>query len=185
MSKFNRVIESEFFKIAQDVNFLNTINKSPTQTNSQAGNVPIDYATMNNTQAAQGSATSTTNISAPQVINYFNKAGINPSTYTGKASENEKLRQAINPEARTFYDAYVDKFHKWDQHPSERIDKLSGRAFGLAPSSSTLNAQPVTNSQFTPNSNTPGIPSAKIPSLATPPGFTRTKSGILIPPLPR
>ncbi|MFK5151115.1 hypothetical protein ACI4CU_27555, partial [Klebsiella pneumoniae] len=56
---------------------------------------------------------------------WFELAQINPSAYQGSARDNEALRAVIDPKARTFYNAYVNKFHTWDAHPSQRIEKLS------------------------------------------------------------
>ena len=205
MSKFTRVTEGKFVKVAQQQNaFLKAIDESnkpyqfPTQANPSAGNAPVDmFSAKAQVQGpvnpaiqgpvkpqVQGPVAPVKNAPATQV-NYFAKAGIiDPKQYTGTADQNEKLRQAIDPSARTFYDAYVNKFGKWAQHPSERIDKLSGGTPGVKPISSTPSA-PVANSQFPPNAAAPGVPNTGTPPSATPSGFTRTKSGLLLPPLPR
>lgn len=196
MSKFTRVTEGKFVRVAQQQNdFLKTINQPyqvPAQTNPSSGNAPATQVPVKPQvqgpvkPATQGPVAPVKNAPATQVVNYFAKAGIiDPRQYTGTADQNEKLRQVIDPSARTFYDAYVKKFGKWAQHPSERIDKLSGGTPGAKSNPSAPSADLGTIHQFPPNPNTPSIPNTGTPPSATPPGFTRAKSGLLLPPLPR
>lgn len=85
--------------------------------------------------ATQTTATPQTGTAAPATsVNYFAKAGLDPNGrgYTGKADQNEKLRQAIDSvrgtKSRTFYDAYNAAFGGWNHHPSDRIKNLMNGA---------------------------------------------------------
>lgn len=193
MSKFNRITECKFVRIAQTGIFQQQPAQAPS--NQLVGNPPQDLTAFMNKNTApvqgpvkpaiQAPVAPVKNVPTSRVVNYFAKAGIiDPKQYTGTADQNEKLRQVIDPSARNFYEAYVNKFGKWAQHPGERIDKLSGGATGVKPISSTPSA-PATNSQFLPSAAAPSVPNTGTPPSATPPGFTRAKSGLLLPPLPR
>jgi hypothetical protein len=143
----------------------------------------------------------------PAKPNYFQLAGLDATGngYTGTAEQNEKLRRALDPsnKARTFYDAYKAKFNNtWHQHPSQRIDNLRGYTApqqgqpgstpqqGQVPGAQApVTPQPGTTFQQgqVPQQGQPGTTfqqgQAAVPPL--PPGFTKSQSGILIPPLPR
>ena len=60
--------------------------------------------------------------------NVFAKAGINSNAYIGTAEQNEKLRRVLDPsnQSKTFYEAYVKAYGRWDAHPNARIENLNG-----------------------------------------------------------
>ena len=129
---------------------------------------------------------------APAKPNYFQLAGLDATGdgYTGTAVQNEKLRRALDPsnKAPTFYDAYKAKFNNiWHQHPSQRIDNLRGYTApqqGLPESTPQQGQTPGTQAPATPQPGTTFQQGqAAVPPL--PPGFIKSQSGILIPPLPR
>lgn len=109
-----------------------------------------------NNQIASPTPENKSKVKAP---NYFELAGLDPSgrNYTGKASENEKLRQAIDAyhhtNSPTFYDAYVKNIGNghWTQHPNERIDELSGKSSTPSPAPKSTVAPSSGSGTFSPS----------------------------------
>jgi len=189
MNKFIRIAGKARETVAQQ----KTVGTSPTV-------IPNNGAAIGATQAnplapptatapnlgTSNPSTSPVTTAPKQTVNYFQLANIDPNQYTGTADQNERLRQVLdsqnNTKSRTFYDAYIARFKKWHQHPSQRINNLSG---GVVPNKQAQpgqgQAQPG-QGQAQPGQGQPGQSGAIPPP---PPGFTRSQSGILIPPLPR
>ena len=164
---------SKFIKIAQGV--APNTNGQP----AQSGAAPQVLPSPN---AATPNAAPVVKPPAPQMTNYFAQAGLNPQQYVGTAEQNEKLRRAIDPSSRTFYDAYVKKFGKWAQHPNERINSLSGGFTPKTPQQAQGQAQQGAPS---PNGQNPSTQQGAPAYPPLPEGFQRSQSGIVIPPLPR
>jgi hypothetical protein len=66
--------------------------------------------------------------SAQTNVNYFDKAGVNQSSYIGSAEDNEKLRRAIDPSAPNLYTAFKNKFNFWENDYQKRIPYLAGQS---------------------------------------------------------
>lgn len=142
---------SKFKRIAQYSNFPGLPAAPTTQ-----GLLPTDLS-MPTPVAPQQAPAPTPQIAkpvAPQANNFFIKAGVDPRQYVGTAEQNEKLRQVLDPSARTFYDAYVKHFGAWAQHPSERIQKLNGGVVQPAPKPQIPNIPTLPTGQF-PSFNAP------------------------------
>lgn len=126
MSKFTRVTEGKFVRVAQGV-----FSQPAAPANTLAGKPPTDFADMLNQPApapVQGPVAPAPKPANP--YNMFIKAGVNQQTYVGSAQDNEKLRAELSRQLGinmpTFYDAYIKMFGKWDNHPENRINNLNG-----------------------------------------------------------
>lgn len=133
MSKFNRVTDGKFVRVAQVAGIFQQPAQAPS--NQLVGNHPQDFAAILNTAPVQGPVKpAIQGPVAPQKpanpYNMFIKAGVNQQTYVGSAQDNEKLRAELSRQLGvnmpTFYDAYTKMFGKWDNHPENRINNLNG-----------------------------------------------------------
>lgn len=167
---------SKFIKIAQGV--APNTNGQPAQSGAAPQVLPSpNVATPNAAPVAKPPT--------PQMTNYFAQANIDPNQYVGTAEQNEKLRRVLDPTntSKTFYEAYMNKFNqKWDAHPSERKNKLSG---GLIQNTPQQAQGQVQQGAPNPNGQNPNTSQAAPAYPPLPQGFQRSQSGIVIPPLPR
>lgn len=129
MSKFNRVTEGKFVRVAQGAGVFQQPIQAPS--NQLVGSPPQDFAAISNTAPVQPAIQGPVAPKKPvNPYNIFIKAGVNQRAYVGSAQDNEKLRAELSRQLGvnmpTFYDAYIKMFGKWDNHPENRINNLNG-----------------------------------------------------------